>query len=131
MARAVYLLFGFLSYLVFLATFLALIAFVGDFPPLPWAVDRGLVSPLPVAIGIDLALIALFGIQHSVMARPSFKAAWTRIVPAPIERSLYMLLASLCLILLYVCWRPIPAVLWSVSARLAPMRSGRCSGSAG
>ena len=116
MARAIYLLFGFLSYLVFLATFLALVAFVGDLPPLPWAVDRGPVSSLPVAVAIDLALIALFGVQHSVMARPAFKTAWTRIVPVPIERSLYMLLASLCLILLYVLWRPIPAILWSVSS---------------
>jgi protein-S-isoprenylcysteine O-methyltransferase Ste14 len=116
MARAIYLLFGFLSYLVFLATFLALIAFVGDIPPLPWAVDRGPAASLPVAVAIDLALIALFGVQHSVMARPAFKTAWTRIVPVPIERSLYMLLASLCLILLYVLWRPIPAILWSVSS---------------
>jgi protein-S-isoprenylcysteine O-methyltransferase Ste14 len=69
---------------------------------------------MAVAILIDVALIALFGVQHSVMARAPFKAAWTRIVPEPIERSLYVLLASLCLIVLFVFWRPIPAIVWSV-----------------
>src|SRR5512147_2378863 len=115
MARIVYLLFGFLSYLVFLATFLYLVAFVGDLPPVPRTVDFGGTTGAPaVAILVDLALIALFGIQHSVMARPGFKAAWTRIVPEPIERSLYMLLASLCLIVMFLFWRPIPGILWSV-----------------
>jgi len=115
MARAIYLLFGFLAYLIFFATFLYLVAFVGDYPGIPWAVDRGPAGSLPLAVVVDLALIALFGIQHSVMARAPFKAAWTRIVPAPIERSMYVLLASLCLILLFVFWRPIPAILWAVS----------------
>lgn len=114
MARAIYLLFGFVAYLIFFATFLYLVAFTGDCPGIPWAVDRGPPSPMPVAILIDVALIALFGVQHSVMARAPFKAAWTRIVPEPIERSLYVLLASLCLIVLFVFWRPIPAIVWSV-----------------
>jgi protein-S-isoprenylcysteine O-methyltransferase Ste14 len=116
MTRATYLLFGFLSYLVFFATFLYLIAFVGDFLVVPRMVDYGgPMGSMPVAIVVDLALIALFGIQRSVMARAPFKAAWTRIVPEPVERSLYVLLASLCLILLFVLWRPLPAILWSVS----------------
>ncbi|MBV9882146.1 MAG: isoprenylcysteine carboxylmethyltransferase family protein [Sphingomonadaceae bacterium] len=115
MARAIYLLFGFAAYLIFFATFLVLIGFVADYPGLPWTVDLGPAASMPVAIAIDLALIALFGVQHSVMARPAFKAAWTRIVPEAIERSLYVLLASLCLILLYLFWRPLPAVLWSVA----------------
>ena len=115
MARAIYLLFGVFAYFVFFATFLYLIAFVGNCPGVPWTVDRGPVGSVPVAIVVDVALIALFGIQHSVMARAPFKAAWTRIVPAPVERSMYVLLASLCLIVMFVFWRPIPAILWSVS----------------
>ena len=114
MTRAIYLLFGVLAYLIFFATFLYLVAFVGDCPMIPWAVDRGPAASLPVAIVIDLALIALFGIQHSVMARAPFKAAWTRIVPEPAERSVYVLLASLCLIVMFVLWRPIPTILWNV-----------------
>src|SRR5688572_24151802 len=119
MARAFCLLFGVAAYAVFFATFLYLIAFVGNCPQLPFAVDRGTEGPLPLAIGVDLALIALFGVQHSVMARAPFKAAWTRIVPAPVERSIYVLLASLCLIALFVFWRPIPGIVWSVSNPVA------------
>jgi protein-S-isoprenylcysteine O-methyltransferase Ste14 len=118
MARAFYLLFGVVAYLIFFWTFLYLIAFVGNFPQIPFAVDRGPEAAVPVAAAIDLALIALFGVQHSVMARSPFKAAWTRIVPVPVERSMYVLLASLCLILLFVFWRPIPSVVWSVQNQI-------------
>jgi protein-S-isoprenylcysteine O-methyltransferase Ste14 len=119
MARATGLFFGLFAYLIFFATFLYLVAFVGNCPQIPFAVDRGPEGALPLAIVVDLALIALFGVQHSVMARAPFKAAWTRIVPAPVERSLYVLLASLCLILLFVLWRPIPGIVWSVSNPVA------------
>ena len=118
MARAFYLLFGVLAYAVFFATFLYLIAFVANCPAIPYAVDRGPEAALAVAIAIDVALIALFGVQHSVMARSPFKAAWTRIVPAPVERSMYVLLASLCLIALFVFWRPIPGIVWSVQNQI-------------
>lgn len=114
MTRGLYLLFGILSYLVFFATFLYLIAFVGNCPIIPFAVDRGPEAAWPVAAAIDLVLIALFGLQHSVMARRGFKAAWTRIVPLSVERSVYVLLASLVLIVLFVFWRPIPTMIWSV-----------------
>ena len=119
MARAFYLLFGVFAYLVFFWTFLYLIAFVGNFAQIPFAVDRGLEAALPVAIAVDLSLIALFGVQHSVMARQGFKEAWKRIVPPPVERSMYVLLASLCLIALFVFWRPIPSIVWSVSNPVA------------
>jgi protein-S-isoprenylcysteine O-methyltransferase Ste14 len=113
MARSIYLLFGLVAYLIFFATFLYLVAFVGSLPWVPLTVDRGgPASPLPAAIVIDLALIALFGVQHSVMARPGFKARWTRLVPGPIERSTYVLAASLVLILLFLLWRPIPDTIW-------------------
>lgn len=117
MARGFYVLFGGLAYLIFFATFLYLVAFVGAFPIAPRTVDAGgpLVEPLRAAV-VDIALIALFGVQHSVMARPAFKARWTRIVPEPIERSVYVLLASAALIVMFAFWRPIPATLWQVTS---------------
>jgi len=114
MARGLYLLCALVAYAVFFATFLYLIGFVGNLPGLPRTVDRGPESGLAAAIAVNAGLIALFGLQHSVMARQGFKAAWTRIVPKPIERSLYVLLASLVLILLFWQWRPIPAEVWRV-----------------
>ncbi len=115
MARTLYLLFGLAAYLLFFATFLYLIAFVGNLPWVPVTVDRGGdVGPLGLALVVDVALIALFGLQHSVMARPGFKKAWTRIVPRPVERSVYVVAASLALILLFLLWRPIPGIVWTV-----------------
>lgn len=114
MARVLYLLFGAVSYLIFFATFLYLIAFVGDLPGVPRTVDRGPAAELGAALVVDLALIALFGLQHSIMARPGFKAAWTRVVPTPVERSVYVLFASLALVLLFLLWRPIPAEVWNI-----------------
>jgi protein-S-isoprenylcysteine O-methyltransferase Ste14 len=119
MARAFYLLFGLLAYLIFFATFLYLVAFVGNCPAIPFAIDRGPAAAWPVAAGIDLALIALFGLQHSVMARRGFKAAWTRIVPPPVERSIYVLFASLALIVLFVFWHPIPMPVWTATNPIA------------
>lgn len=115
MARTLYFLLGVVAYLLFFATFLYLIAFVGNLPWVPVTVDRGgAAGPLGLAVVVDLALIALFGLQHSVMARSGFKRAWTRIVPPPLERSVYVAAASLVLILLFLLWRPIPAIVWSV-----------------
>jgi protein-S-isoprenylcysteine O-methyltransferase Ste14 len=115
MARNLYLLVALAAYLLFFATFLYLVAFVGDLPWVPVTVDRGgAAAPLAIAAIVDLALIALFGLQHSVMARSGFKRAWTRIVPKPLERSVYVVAASLALILLFAMWRPIPGVVWSV-----------------
>ena len=115
MARAVYLLFGVVAYLVFFVTFLYLIAFVGDLPQVPRTVDRGGPSAdLAVALFINVGLIAIFGLQHSVMARKGFKAAWTRIVPEPLERSFYVLFASLALIVLALFWHPIPRPIWQI-----------------
>jgi protein-S-isoprenylcysteine O-methyltransferase Ste14 len=118
MTRALSLGFAIVCYAIFFATFLYLIIFVGDF-------DLGSLSPktldtlpssLPLALAlvIDVALIALFGVQHSVMARPAFKRAWTRFVPAPVERSMYVLLSSLALIIMFRFWQPIDAIVWSI-----------------
>lgn len=115
MSRALFLLYGAAAYLIFFATFLYLIAFVGDLPGVPRSIDRGPEAATATALVINLALIALFGVQHSVMARPGFKARWTRMVPEPVERSTYVLIASLVLILLFSQWRPMPAVIWDIA----------------
>jgi len=105
-------LFAVVAYAIFFATFLYLVCFVGNAPFAPTTVDHGPESPLAAAVVIDALLIALFGIQHSVMARQGFKRAWTRVVPVPAERSVYVLLASLVLIVLFMFWRPIEGTLW-------------------
>src|SRR5687767_5098520 len=105
MTKAAALLTAVVAYAIFLATFLYLIAFVGNLPFAPITVDRGPDASVAAAVVIDLALIALFGVQHSVMARQGFKRAWTRIVPKPAERSVYVLFASLALIVLFAFWR--------------------------
>ena len=115
MIRALFLLFGVAAYLIFFATFLYLIAFVGNLPGVPRTIDRGPEEAAGVALAINLALVALFGVQHSVMARPGFKAIWTRAVPVPVERSVYVLFASLTLLLLFLLWRPMPAVIWDIA----------------
>lgn len=115
MFRAFYLAYAGLCYAIFFATFLYLIAFFGNFPFAGPTVDFAREAEPAVAIAIDLALIALFGVQHSVMARPGFKAAWTRIVPAPVERSTYVLLASAALIVLMLFWHELTAAVWTVT----------------
>lgn len=120
MSKAASLLFAVIAYAIFFATFLYLIAFVGNLPYVPLAVDRGPeASSLGVAIVINVALIALFGVQHSIMARQGFKRAWTRIVPKQAERSFYVLAASAALIALFVFWRPIAGTVWSVEGPAA------------
>ena len=112
MSRAATLLFAIFAYAVFFATFLYLICFVGNLPFAGVTVDRGPEAPVAAAVMINVVLIALFGIQHSVMARQGFKRAWTRIVPVPAERSVYVLLASIVLMILFAFWRPIEGTVW-------------------
>ncbi len=122
--RIIFIALAALAYAVFFATFLYLIGFVGDFPMLDVTVDRGPAAPAIVALGVDSVLIALFGIQHSVMARAGFKRAWTKIVPPVLERSAYVLISSLILILLFAVWRPLPEVLWRSPTGLVPVMWG-------
>jgi protein-S-isoprenylcysteine O-methyltransferase Ste14 len=111
------LLYGGASYALAMATILYAICFIGGFGPL--SLDQGGKASSPaVAIVIDLVLLGIFAIQHSVMARPAFKAWWTRMVPTAIERSTYVLLSSLALLLLYWQWRPIGGVVWEVTQPL-------------
>ena len=115
MSRAASLLFSLVAYAIFFATFLYLIAFVGNLPFAAQTIDRGPDATVGAAVVIDVALIALFGLQHSVMARQGFKRAWTRIVPEHLERSVYVLGASAALIVMFLFWRPIPNVIWDVT----------------
>jgi methanethiol S-methyltransferase len=114
MARVLGFLYGLTAYVVFLGTFLYAIGFVSGLP-VPKTIDTGPIVPLGEALVVDVLLMSLFAIQHSVMARQGFKRWWTQFVPAAIERSTYVLLASLALILLLWQWRPIPTVLWQVT----------------
>lgn len=117
--RIIYPAIAVVIYAIFFATFLYLIGFVADAPMLPVTVDRGPAAAAPVAVIVDMALVLLFGLQHSVMARQGFKRAWTKLVPPPLERSFYVLAASVMLDLLFVGWRPLPMPLWSVGGPLA------------
>jgi protein-S-isoprenylcysteine O-methyltransferase Ste14 len=114
MNRFLTLSYGAISYLLFLVTFVYAILFVGGLV-VPRTVDDAISGPLGQAVVVDLVLLTLFALQHSVMARPAFKRWWTRYVPQPIERSTYVLLASLVLGLLLWQWRSIPAVVWDVT----------------
>jgi methanethiol S-methyltransferase len=113
MKRSLILLYGVACYLVFFATFLYAIGFIGNLW-VPKAMDSARTTTVAAALAIDLGLLALFAVQHSVMARPAFKRAWTRIIPPAAERSTYVLLSSLALILLFWAWRPIGGVVWDV-----------------
>ena len=118
MSRLLALVYGTACYAVFLATFLYAIAFVAGIG-VPKHIDNGIAAPTWLAIAIDAALLGLFALQHSGMARPAFKRWWTRIVPAPIERSTYVLASSAALILLFWQWRPLPALVWDVGDGIA------------
>ena len=118
MKRAVIFLYGVASYLVFFATFLYAVGFIGNV----W-VPKSLDSPRDIALGnaliIDLGLLALFAVQHSVMARPAFKRWWTRVIPESAERSTYVLFSSLALILLFYYWQPLGGSIWTLTSAAA------------
>lgn len=114
MGRVLALAYGGAAYVVFLGTFLYAIGFVSGHV-VPKTIDSGAVLPFGEALLIDMVLLSIFALQHSVMARKPFKRWWTRVVPPAVERSTYVLLASLVLILVFWQWRPLPAVIWHVT----------------
>jgi protein-S-isoprenylcysteine O-methyltransferase Ste14 len=114
MGRFMSFLYGLASYAIFFVSFLYAIGFVADLA-VPKTIDSGAVVPPAEALIINLLLMSVFAVQHSVMARKQFKQWWTQYVPASIERSTYVLLASLALVLLFWQWRPMPAPVWQIS----------------
>ena len=114
MSRFAFLLYGLTAYGISSATILYAIGFVANLW-VPKGIDTGTPGPLAEALIVNVLLLTVFALQHSVMARPGFKRLWTRIVPQPIERSTFVLFASLSLVLLFWQWRPIPDVVWSVT----------------
>lgn len=112
--------YGVVSYVVFLGSFLYAIGFVGNLV-VPKAIDTGPAGPASEAFLVDVLLLGLFALQHSVMARPEFKRWWIRFVPPSVERSTYVLISSLLLFLLFWKWQPILGVVWQVENRVAVM----------
>ncbi|MEO1311015.1 MAG: methanethiol S-methyltransferase [Pseudomonadota bacterium] len=114
LSRTLLFAYGVLSYAVFLGVFLYAVAFLGNFY-IPRSIDADPTGATWRAVVVDTGLLALFAVQHSVMARPAFKRWWTRFVPPAAERSTYVLFSNLAMIALFVFWRPIGGVVWDVS----------------
>lgn len=118
MKKVIAFIYGVIAYIIFLGTFLYAIAFVGDFGVIK-TINTGVETPFASALIINLAVLSIFALQHSIMARPGFKRWWTKIVSPAIERSTYVLLSSLALILIFWQWRPMPEIIWEVQHETA------------
>lgn len=113
MNRGIALAYGLVSYVIFFFTFCYMIGFVGNWV-VPKSIDSGVAGAVGTSVLINLVLLSLFAVQHTIMARIRFKAWWTTVVPAPVERSTFVLLTSLILLLMAWQWRPMTAVVWHV-----------------
>jgi protein-S-isoprenylcysteine O-methyltransferase Ste14 len=118
MGRVIAFIYGVVAYVIFFGTFLYAAGFVGNLL-VPKSLDSAPVGPLGTSLLINLGLLSVFAVQHSVMARPAFKRMWTRIVPQPVERSTYVLASSLALIFLFWQWRPLGGIVWDVQDPMA------------
>ena len=123
--RVAAVIYGIASYLVFFCSLLYAVAFIGNYL-VPKSIDVGSEGGLAQSILIDVALLGVFAVQHSVMARPAFKRWWTTIVPASCERSTYVLISSLLLILIFWQWRPIVTTIWHVEGLSATLLTAIC-----
>jgi methanethiol S-methyltransferase len=118
MGRSLSFIYGVVAYIIFLGSFLYAITFVGDFL-VTKTINSGVETPFAQALLINLGVLTIFALQHSIMARPGFKKWWTTIIPKPIERSTYVLLASLALVLIFWQWRPMDGIIWEVQNETA------------
>jgi protein-S-isoprenylcysteine O-methyltransferase Ste14 len=119
MKRVSFFAYGLACYLMFLGVFLYAVPFIGNFL-VPKTLDAGGFGwPMWAAVVVNVGLLVAFGVQHSVMARPTFKRWWLRFVPEPIERATYVLATNLCLIAAFILWQPMPALVWDAQGALA------------
>ncbi|MEP2715543.1 methanethiol S-methyltransferase [Pseudophaeobacter sp.] len=113
MGRSITFIYGIAVYVIFLATFLYSIGFAGNVL-VPKSIDSGAQGPIVASLVINLSLLSIFALQHSIMARPAFKRVWTKAIPKAAERSTYILMTCVALILIFVLWQPLPTPVWDV-----------------
>ncbi|SHM26001.1 hypothetical protein SAMN05444267_10401, partial [Chryseobacterium polytrichastri] len=120
MTKSITFLYGLFAYLVFLVAFLYAIGFVGNFV-VPKSIDSGTETTFTESLLVNVLLLSLFALQHSIMARPAFKKWWTKLINPVIERSTYVLLSSLALLLMYWQWQPMRSVIWKIENETVTM----------